>query len=158
MLKKRLIPKLQLKKRQIGKLDRMVLVTSIGFNEYIEIGDPVSQAKIYQDQAADELLFVDIDASLANKHFFLLDVIRLAAQEIFMPITVGGGVKSIDDFRMLLLNGADKVSINTAAIDNPDLINQSAGIFGSQCVVLSIDFKKDSSGLFRIWKNCGNRN
>jgi cyclase len=155
MLKRRLIPKLQLKARMIGKHHKMVLVTSIKFKEYIEIGDPVSQAKIYQDQAADELLFVDIDASLENRALLLTDVIRSAAEEIFMPFTVGGGVSTINDFRLLLLNGADKVSINTAAFNNPGLINEAANTFGSQCVVLSIDFKKTNDGTFKIWTKCG---
>ncbi|MBN1824269.1 MAG: imidazole glycerol phosphate synthase subunit HisF [Endomicrobiales bacterium] len=157
MLKKRIIPKLQLKARRIGGKTRLVLVTSIKFSEYIEIGDAVSQAKIYQSQAADELIFVDIDASLDDKVNLLVDVIRSAAEEIFMPFCVGGGVKTIDDFRALLLNGADKVSINTSAVDNPDFINEASGMFGAQCVVLSIDFKKSRDGNYRVWTNCGTK-
>jgi cyclase len=131
------------------------LVTSIKFREYIEIGDPVSQAKIFQDQMADELLFVDIDASVENRRDLLVDVIRSAAEEIFMPLTVGGGVSTIDDFRQLLLNGADKISINTAAINNKNLISEAANLFGAQCVVLSIDYKKVSDGSYKVFTNCG---
>lgn len=155
MLKKRIIPKIQLKKRKIGSFEKLILVTSIGFKEYIEIGDPVSQAKIYQDQAADELLFVDIDASLHDRSTLLIDVIKSAAEEIFMPFTVGGGVRTIEDFRLLLLNGADKVSINTSAVDNPELINKASDVFGAQCVVLSVDFKKSQDGKYKVWTNCG---
>jgi len=155
MLKRRIIPKLQLKARKIGNHSKLVLVTSIKFKEYIEIGDPVSQAKIFQDQAADELLFVDIDASLDNRMHLLVDIIRSAAEEIFMPLAVGGGVKTIEDFRLLLLNGADKVSVNSAAVRNPDLLNNAANIFGAQCVVLSIDVKKDNHGIYKVWTHCG---
>lgn len=155
MLKKRIIPKLQLKARRIGNGIKLVLVTSIKFREYIEIGDPVSQAKIFQDQAADELIFVDIDASIDNRVNLLVDVVKSAAEEIFMPLTVGGGVRSIDDFRTLLLNGADKVSINTAAVRNPALIGEAANIFGAQCVVLSIDCKKNAAGQYKVCTNCG---
>lgn len=142
MLKRRLIPKLQMKKSERG---RMVLVTTRRFDEVTEIGDPVSQARIYEAQAADELIFLYLDGrtdGLAP----LRDVLELAAAEIFMPITVGGGVKSVDDFSSLLTAGADKVSINSAALVNPDLITAAADRFGSQCVVLSIDYKDTAAG------------
>lgn len=155
MLKKRIIPKLELKKSSHSNNGRMILVTSINFKEYIEIGDAVSQAKIFQDQAADELLFVDIDASFKKRSYLLVDIIRSAAEEIFMPFTVGGGIQTIDDIKLLLLNGADKVCFNTAAVNNPNLITEAANIFGSQCIVLSIDFKKERNQKFRVWKNCG---
>ena len=113
MFKQRLIPKLQMKATSFGSSKRMVLVTTVNFREVLEIGDPVSQAKIYQAQFADELVFLDLDASAENRKT-VVEVIRKAAQEIFMPITVGGGVKSVEDFRELLSNGADKVSVNTA--------------------------------------------
>lgn len=157
MLKRRIIPKLELKqsKHSSNKSRKMVLVTSVNFKKYIEIGDAVSQAKIFQHQVADELLFLDIDASLKKRNFLIVDIIRSAAEEIFMPLTVGGGVQTIDDIRLLLLNGADKVSINTAAVNNPDLINKAANVFGSQCIVLSIDFKNEKDGKYKVWKNCG---
>src|SRR5665647_1751432 len=104
MLKKRLIPKLQL--RRSTKTARMVLVTTKQFGETIEIGDPVSQAKIYEAQAADELIFLDLDASTEDRDT-LIELIRKCAEEIFMPFTIGGGVRTIEDFRRLLSNGAD---------------------------------------------------
>jgi cyclase len=132
----------------------MVLVTTVNFREVLEIGDPVSQAKIYQAQFADELVFLDLDASSENRKT-VVGVIRKAAQEIFMPITVGGGVKSVDDFRELLSNGADKVSVNTACVEDPHLIDKASEVFGSQCVVLSIDFRKDKDGEYRVWTHGG---
>jgi len=150
MLKRRLIPKLQLKARRLGRSERMVLVTTVQFGEAIEIGEPVSQAKIYESQAADELIFVDLDASVQNRAP-MVEVVRKAAEEIFMPITVGGGVRSLADFRKLLSNGADKVSINTVAVETPDLINEAAEAFGAQCVVLSIDYRRRTDGSYRVW-------
>lgn len=154
MLKRRLIPKLQLKARRVGRSERMVLVTTVRFQEIIEIGDPVSQAKIYESQAADELIFVDLDASAHNRAP-MVEIVRRAAEEIFMPITVGGGVRSLADFRNLLSNGADKVSINTAAVETPDLINQASQAFGAQCVVLSIDYRRRQDGTYRVWTRGG---
>lgn len=150
MLKRRLIPKLQMKKSRFGSSEKMVLVTTISFDKVIEIGDPVSQAKIYEAQAADELIFLDLDASFDDRNP-ILNVIKQAAEQIFMPITVGGGVRSVDDFRRLLSSGADKVSINTAAVENPDLIKVASNIFGAQCVVLSIDYRKDKDGKYYVW-------
>ena len=154
MLKRRLIPKLQMKRSRFGTSTRMVLVTTIQFGEAIEIGDPVSQAKIYEAQAADELVFLDLDASTDNRET-IIEVVRQAAEQIFMPFTVGGGVRSIADFRRLLSNGADKVSINTAAVETPDLINEAADVFGAQCVVLSIDYRRESGGKYRVWTRGG---
>lgn len=155
MIKRRLIPKLQLKRRKIGNSDKMVLVTSVQFQEFINIGDPVSQAKIYQAQAVDELLFVDIDASRESRKTLLIDTIQSVAKEIFMPFTVGGGVRTIEDIRTLLLNGADKVSINTIAVSDPDFIDKASKIFGSQCIVLSIDIKRCHDGSYKVWTKCG---
>ena len=154
MLKKRLIPKLQMKATSFGSIKRMVLVTTVNFGEVLEIGDPVSQAKIYQAQLADELVFLDLDASSENRKT-VLSVILKAAQEIFMPITVGGGVTSVEDFRELLSNGADKVSVNTACVEDPELINGASGIFGAQCVVLSIDYRRSEHGQYRVWTHGG---
>ncbi|MDD2671170.1 MAG: imidazole glycerol phosphate synthase cyclase subunit [Syntrophales bacterium] len=148
MLKKRLIPKLQMKKSRFG--NRMVLVTTVRFDEVMEIGDPVSQAKIYQAQAADELVFLDLDASVENREP-VTDYIRRAAEELFMPLTAGGGVKTLDHFRMLLENGADKVSINTAAVENPELITRAYEAFGAQCVVVAIDYRQDADGREKVW-------
>ncbi len=150
MLKRRLIPKLQMRARAYGSFTRMVLVSTFQFSRFTEIGDPISQAKIYEAQAADELIFLDLDASTDNRKP-LVEIIEKAAREIFMPFTVGGGVRSIDDFRILLSKGADKVSINTAAVENPDLITIASDVFGSQCVVLSIDYRKKENGKWRVW-------
>lgn len=145
MLKRRLIPKLQIRRVQTGSTQRLALVTTINFDRYIEIGDPVSQAKVYEAQAADELIFLDLDATLEGRDTHDA-VVKRAAEEIFMPFTVGGGVRSVDDFRRLLRSGADKVSVNTAAVEDPELIARAADVFGSQCVVLSIDVARDPSG------------
>lgn len=154
MLKRRLVPKLQLKTSRFGQSTRKALVSTIQFREVIEVGDPVSQAKIYEAQASDELIFIDLDAS-ANNRRLLTSITRKVVEEIFMPITVGGGVRSIADIRELLLNGADKVSINTAAVEGPELIRGAAEVFGSQCVVLSIDYRKRSDGAYRVWTTGG---
>ena len=150
MLKRRLIPKLQIRMQPFGESIRPVLVTTRQFGKYIEIGDPTSQARIYEAQAADELIILDLDASADNRET-LVDVIRKAAEVIFMPFTVGGGVRSVADFVTLLSNGADKVSINTAAVETPGLIGEAASALGSQCVVLSIDYRRDGLGRYRVW-------
>ena len=128
----------------------MVLVNTNKFDKVKEIGDPVSQAKIYQSQVVDELIFLDLDARTFSRppNF---EIIRNASEEIFMPFCVGGGVNSIDDFSLLLNNGADKVSINTAAFLNPKLIKESADIYGSQCVVVSIDYSLDLNGNYFVY-------
>ncbi len=132
----------------------MVLVTTVQFGQFIEIGDPISQAKIYEAQAADELIFLDLAASSDNRET-MVEVVRQASEEIFMPFTVGGGVRSIEDFRTLLSNGADKVSINTAAVEHPCFINEASTAFGAQCVVLSIDYRKDDAGRYNVWTRGG---
>jgi cyclase len=157
MLKRRLIPKLQMKASRFGSSENMVLVTTTQFREVIEIGNPVSQAKIYEAQAADELIFLDLDASSQNRQT-MVDVVRQAAEQIFMPFTVGGGVRTIADFRKLLSNGADKVSVNTGAVETPDLIDQASATFGAQCVVLSIDYRQDRNGQYHVWTRGGTVN
>jgi imidazole glycerol-phosphate synthase subunit HisF len=134
----------------------MVLVTTVRFDDYFTIGDPVSQARIYEAQAADELIFVDLDASL-HRRKTVTEVVKRAAEEIFMPFTVGGGVTSIDDFRILLSSGADKVSINTAAVEDATLIRKAADAFGAQCVVLSIDYRRDPDGQYFVWTKGGKK-
>ncbi|MCX8003946.1 MAG: imidazole glycerol phosphate synthase cyclase subunit [Burkholderiaceae bacterium] len=124
----------------------MVLVTTREFSQVIEVGEPVSQAKIYEAQFADELIFLNIDSSPIEPRAPLLDVLRRAASETFMPIAVGGGVRTTDDFELLLANGADKVCINSAAVADPSLIERAAAIFGAQCVVVSIDYRHDAQG------------
>lgn len=153
MSKKRLIPKLQLKTSSFDK-NRMVLVITKQFDKVIEIGDAVSQAKIYQDQGADELIFINIDRQ--DKDIGKLSkIICKVSEEIFMPITVGGGVSTEEDFRVLLSNGADKISVNTHAFRHPEFITETAEKYGAQCVVISIDYKKDSSGVYVVCINNG---
>lgn len=155
MLKKRLIPKLQMRMGTVSGRPKMVLVTTINFDRVIEIGDPVSQAKIYQAQAADELIFVDIDASSESRGT-VAHVIEKVSEEVFMPITVGGGVSSLDDFRILLNAGADKVAVNSSAVKNPSLIDEAAQRFGAQCVVASIDYRHNADGSYSVWTHGGN--
>ena len=134
MLKKRIIPCLDVKNGRVVK--------GINFVNLVDAGDPVEQASIYNKSGADEICFLDITASNENRDT-LLDTVKKTAECCFVPLTVGGGVRTVQDIRNLLLAGADKVSINTAAIKNPDLIKESALKFGSQCIVVAIDAKKN---------------
>lgn len=155
MAKKRIIPKLQLMPSKLEN-GSMSLVTTVGFSKIIEIGSPISQAKIYEAQAADELIFIDLTASKGiGQKTLLTSLIKEAAEEIFLPLTIGGGVSNIEDFRLLLKNGADKVCINTAALQNPDLITQASKIFGAQCVVVSIDYKLNDDGIPYVYSQSG---
>lgn len=154
MLKRRLIPKLQLRSMRLGDAERMVLVTTVRFGHTIQVGDPISQAKIYEAQTADELIFIDLDATSQSRPT-MARIVEKAAEEIFMPLTVGGGVRSLGDFRTLLLSGADKVSINTAAIEDPALIERASAVFGAQCVVVSIDCRRASDGRYSVFKRGG---
>ena len=154
MSKRRLIPKLQLQLVKYGKLEKLVLVTTVKFDKVIPVGDPVSQAKIYEAQSADELIFVCLDPS-PNIRPLLISIARKISEEIFIPITIGGGVSTIEDFKELLRNGADKVSINTNAVLNPKLISEASAIYGAQCVVVSIDYKKDEDGQLYVYINGG---
>ena len=150
MLKRRLIPKLQLKRA--AKDGGYELVTTVGFDRIIRIGEPVSQAKIYQAQNVDELIFVDLDSAGPVRGIAAL--IQQMTEHIFMPITIGGGVRTVEDFQLLLACGADKVSINAAAIQSPLLISDAARMFGAQCVVVSIDFRKQESA-YRVFTDRG---
>jgi cyclase len=156
MLKKRLIPKLQMKVSRMRGGEQMVLVTTIKFDRVVEVGDPVSQAKIYQAQAADELIFLDL-APTAERRRGVVDVLRKASREIFMPMTVGGGIKTIQDVQLMHKSGADKVSINSEALHRPKFIDETAGIFGSQCVVVSIDYSRTADGDARVFADRGKR-
>lgn len=133
MLAKRIIPCLDVKEGRVVK--------GINFIDLKDAGDPVEQAMIYDSQMADELVFLDITASY-EKRSIMIDVVQKCAEKVFMPLTVGGGIKSIDDIRHLLKAGSDKVSINSAAVKNPNFINESVKIFGSQCIVIAIDAKR----------------
>lgn len=154
MLKRRLIPKLHLRSVRLGNVERMVLVTTVRFDQTIQVGDPISQAKVYQAQTADELIFLDLDATSQSRPT-MARIVEKAAEEIFMPLTVGGGVRTIDDFRNLLRCGADKVSINTAAIEDPGLIARASDTFGAQCVVVSIDYRRSADGKCSVFSRGG---
>lgn len=152
-LKKRLIPKLLIKQRPMGRHVRPVLVTTRQYRSEIDAGDPVSQAKIYEAQLADELVVLNIEGTPIAGDSIMLGLIERLASETFMPLAVGGGVRSVDDFALLLDRGADKVSINTAALDDPGLIDRAAARFGAQCVVVSIDVRTDEFGRAAVWRD-----
>jgi len=133
MLAKRIIPCLDVKEGRVVK--------GVSFVDLRDAGDPVEVARVYDAEGADELCFLDITASV-EKRPILLDVVRRTAEQVFMPLTVGGGVRSVEDIRQLLLAGADKVSINTAAVERPALVEEAARMFGSQCIVIAIDAKR----------------
>jgi cyclase len=133
MLKARIIPCLDVDKGRVVK--------GVNFVDLVDAGDPVEQAKVYDLAGADELCFLDITASSEGRET-IFDVVSQTAEQCFMPLTVGGGVRSLGDIRKLLLAGADKVTINTAAIHNPDFVQEAALKFGSQCIVVAIDAKK----------------
>ena len=135
MLAKRIIPCLDVTGGRVVK--------GVKYIDHVDAGDPVEQARNYDDQGADELVFLDITASLDHRNI-MLDIVRRTAEAIFIPFTVGGGVRSIDDVRQILLGGADKTSIMTAGILNPGLINEASAKFGSQCIVCAIDAKRVS--------------
>ena len=121
------------------------VVKGVNFVDLVDAGDPVEQARVYDVQGADELTFLDITASHENRDT-IYDVVARTAEQVFMPVTVGGGVRAVDDVRKLLLSGADKVSINSAAVTDPDLVNRCADKFGSQCIVVAIDAKSRADG------------
>ncbi|NQU72462.1 MAG: imidazole glycerol phosphate synthase subunit HisF, partial [Rhodospirillales bacterium] len=129
-------------------------VKGVNFVDLVDAGDPVEQAKIYDQQGADELCFLDIAASHENRDT-LYDVVNGTAEQCFMPLTVGGGVRAVEDIRKLLLAGADKVSINTAAVHHPELVSQAAEKFGSQCIVVAIDAKATGPGKYEIFTHGG---
>ena len=135
MLKARIIPCLDVKDGRVVK--------GVNFVDLRDAGDPVQIARAYDAAGADELCFLDITATHENRGI-IFDVVRQTAEQCFMPLTVGGGVRTVEDIRKLLLAGADKVSINTAAVKNPDFVAQAANKFGSQCIVVTIDAKKVS--------------
>ena len=146
MLKNRIIPCLDVKDGRVVK--------GINFVDLIDAGDPVEQASVYNKNGADEICFLDITAS-SDKRDILLDTVKKTAECCFVPLTVGGGVRSIQDIRKLLLAGADKVSINTAAIKNPELIRESSNKFGSQCIVVAIDAKKTAENKWTVFTHGG---
>ena len=148
MLKNRIIPCLDVKNGRVVK--------GINFVDLKDAGDPVEQAKIYSDGGADEICFLDITASNENRDT-IIDIVRKTAKECFVPLTVGGGVRSIEDINKLLNSGADKVSINTAAVENPVVVKDSSKKFGSQCIVVAIDAKKNGDK-WEIFTHGGRKN
>ena len=146
MLKMRVIPCLDVKDGRVVK--------GVNFVDLRDAGDPVEQARVYDAAGADELCFLDITASHENRGI-ILDVVRETAEHCFMPLTVGGGVRRLEDIRKLLLAGADKVSINTAAVSNPEFVREAARKFGTQCIVVAIDAKQVAPGKFEVFTHGG---
>jgi len=146
MLKARIIPCLDVEGGRVVK--------GVNFVDLVDAGDPVEQARIYDAAGADELTFLDITASHEGRET-IFDVVSRTAEQCFMPLTVGGGVRTTDDIRKLLLAGADKVSINTAAVHNPEFVSQAAQKFGSQCIVVSVDAKSVGENKFEIFTHGG---
>jgi len=146
MLKIRIIPCLDVKDGRVVK--------GVNFVDLIDAGDPVEQARVYDAAGADELCFLDITASSDNRDT-LYDVVRGTAEQCFMPLTVGGGVRVVEDIRKLLLAGADKVSINTAAVARPEFVREAAEKFGTQCIVVAIDAKAVAPGKWEIFTHGG---
>ena len=149
MLKNRIIPCLDVKNGRVVK--------GINFVDLKDAGDPVEQASIYSNGGADEICFLDITASNENRNT-IIDVVNKTAEKCFVPLTVGGGIRSIDDIRNLLLAGADKVSINTAAVKDINFVKEASKKFGTQCMVVAVDAKKVSDGKWEIFTHGGREN
>ena len=148
MLTKRIIPCLDVHNGRVVK--------GIKFLELKDAGDPVEQAKAYNDQGADELVFLDITAS-SDERKTMVDVVERTAASCFMPLTVGGGIRTVDDMRTMLLAGADKVGVNTAALFNPGVIDEAAEAFGCQCLVVAIDAKRNERGSWTVFTHGGRK-
>ncbi|HZT20759.1 MAG TPA: imidazole glycerol phosphate synthase subunit HisF [Dongiaceae bacterium] len=148
MLKVRIIPCLDVAEGRVVK--------GVNFVDLRDAGDPVEQAAVYDRAGADELCFLDIGASHENRDI-MLDVVSRTAERCFMPLTVGGGVRSLEDIRRLLLAGADKVSINTAAVAEPDLVRRAAERFGSQCITVAVDAKAAAPGRWEVFTHGGRK-
>ncbi|MBV9274788.1 MAG: imidazole glycerol phosphate synthase subunit HisF [Verrucomicrobia bacterium] len=148
MLAKRIIPCLDVTEGRVVKGTKFVQLR--------DAGDPVECAKEYNRQGADELVFLDITASSDHRRT-MIDVVERTAEQCFMPLTVGGGIRTLDDVRDMLLAGADKVSINTAGIDRPGLISEAAEAFGVQCIVVAIDAKKERGGSWQVYTHGGRK-
>src|SRR4051812_18289750 len=153
MLAKRIIPCLD--------VDRGRVVKGIRFVSLVDAGDPVEQARRYDAESADELTFLDITAS-SDKRAIVAELVRRVADEVFIPFTVGGGLNSLEDIRAVLRAGADKVTLNTAAVEHPELISEGAETFGSQCMVVAIDARRrnklDAKEGWEVWTHGGRRN
>lgn len=147
MLKNRIIPILLLKDGR--------MIKTIQFDKFRDVGDPVTTARVYNAQRADELMFLDISAS-SEERKILLSIVRESAEECFMPLSVGGGIRTLEDIRLLLQNGADKVVINTAAFEKQDFVREAAEKFGSSTIIVSIDVKKNANGKYEVYI-CGGK-
>ncbi|MGE5314108.1 MAG: imidazole glycerol phosphate synthase subunit HisF [Acidobacteriota bacterium] len=146
MLAKRIIPCLD--------VDRGRVVKGTNFVDLVDAGDPIEQAKYYTAEGADELVFLDITASSDNRST-MIDVVRRTAEEVFIPFTIGGGIRTTSDMREMLRSGADKVSVNTAAVMNPQLVNEGAEKFGVQCIVVAVDAKRTAPGQWNVYIHGG---
>lgn len=146
MLAKRIIPCLDVTEGRVVK--------GTNFVDLRDAGDPVECAVAYNEQQADELVFLDITASSDGRNT-MVDVVRRTAEKCFIPLTVGGGIRSVEDMRAMLLAGADKVGVNTAAVSRPELINEGAAAFGSQCIVVAIDAKREGPGKWGLYTHGG---
>lgn len=146
MLAKRIIPCLDVRDGRVVK--------GVNFVNFRDAGDPVENGRFYDEEGADELVFLDITAS-SDRRNIILGMVKNVAETVNIPFTVGGGIRTIEDVRMILENGADKVSINTAAVQNPDIIGEAAVRFGSQCILVAIDAKRDDSGGWRVYLHGG---
>jgi cyclase len=146
MLAKRIIPCLDVKDGRVVK--------GVNFVNLIDAGDPVENGAYYDNEGADELVFLDITAS-SDKREIILDMVKHVAETVHIPFCVGGGVRTVEDVRLLLENGADKVSINSQAVKNPDVITQASRRFGSQCIVVAIDAKRNDKGSWTVYLNGG---
>ena len=146
MLRKRIIPCLDVAGGRVVK--------GIHFRQLRDQGDPVAMARSYSDQGADELVFLDIEAA-PEERATLLEVVERTAREVFIPFTVGGGIRDVDEIRTLLRAGADKVSIQTAAVQRPDLITEGARLYGSQCIVVAIDAQRETDTDWRVYTHGG---
>lgn len=146
MLAKRIIPCLDVKNGRVVK--------GVNFVDLVDAGDPVENGKFYDAEGADELVFLDITAS-SDRRNILLDMVKKVAETVHIPFTVGGGIRTVEDVRLILENGADKISINTAAVENPQLINDSALKFGSQCILTAIDAKRNDKGGWTVYLHGG---
>jgi len=146
MFAKRIVPCLDVKDGRVVK--------GINFVNLRDVGDPVEQAKLYDRMGADELVFLDISAT-PEGHQTMLSVVQSIAEQVFLPLTVGGGIRKVEDIRQTLLSGADKVSINSAAIKDPSLLAESAKRFGNQCIVLAIDAKRRTDGSWEVYMHGG---
>lgn len=146
MLTKRIIPCLDVHRGRVVK--------GVNFVNLKDAGDPVQIAKAYDEAGADELVFLDITAS-SDARSIILNLVEKTAEQVFIPFTVGGGIRTVEDFREILKAGADKISVNSAAIKRPELISEAAYKFGSQCVVVAIDAKRHADGGYRVYLNGG---